>query len=346
MKRKHGIWFLIGICICTLGGCGSMNSYHTEEEKVREEKLVIGLSVDSFVIERWQRERDIFISKVQELGAEVNVQNANGDIDEQIAQIEYLIDKKVQVITVIPVDSRALTDVIKKAKSKGIKVIAYDRLIKDANVDLYISFDNKKVGELMAQNLVQTVPENGNVLMICGPLTDHNVLLMEEGFESVITKSNLNIIDKHYVEQWIPERAFAITNKYLQLSYKIDGIMGGNDAVAGQAIKALAERRLAGKVSVVGQDADVEACQRIVEGTQSMTVYKQVDELAKRAAEYAVKFAKGENVEILDTIFDGSFVVPYEKLEPIAVTKENMQEVIIDGGFHSQEDVYLNIPIK
>ncbi len=344
MRRKRGIWALISLCLWAGVGCVSGDAYTRVEKQEGEEKIKIGLSVDSFVIERWQRERDIFISKAQELGAEVNVQNASGDVEEQIAQIEYLIDKKMDVITIIPIDSNALREVVRKAKRAGIKVIAYDRLLTNAGVDLYISFDNEKVGELMAQSLIESVPLQGNILMICGPLTDNNVLLINKGFEKVLERSTLQLLDTSYVEQWIPEKAFTITNKYLQRSTKIDGIMCGNDGVAGQTIKALAERRLAGKVSVVGQDADIDACQRIVEGTQTMTVYKPVDELAEKAVEYAIRLAKGEKIDAPYTIDDGSFEVPYEKLEPIAVTKENMKEVIIDGGFHSKEDVYLNIP--
>ncbi|MDF2594803.1 MAG: periplasmic binding protein/LacI transcriptional regulator [Clostridia bacterium] len=342
MKRRNDI--LILICVCLLGSVGCSTAYHkTQSEETKNTKIRIGLSVDSFLLERWQREKDIFISKAQELGAEVNVQDANGDIDQQIAQIEYLIDAKMDVITIIPIASDALTNVVKKAKRVGIKVIAYDRIVTNANVDLYISFDNKKVGELMAKNLIESVPKNGNVLMICGPLTDNNVLQVTERFEEVVNKSKLNIIDKVYVEQWVPEKAFALTNEKLRSAYTIDGIMCGNDSFAGQAIRALAERRLAGAVSVVGQDADVEACQRIVEGTQNMTVYKPVDELARKAAEYAVNLANGELIDVFDKFFDGAFEVPYEKLEPIPVTKKNMDKAIIEEGFHLKEDVYLNV---
>ncbi|WP_069999748.1 sugar ABC transporter substrate-binding protein [Cellulosilyticum sp. I15G10I2] len=333
------------LCICLLGsvGCSKEPYAKTQFQEIKDTKIKIGLSVDSFIIERWQREKDIFISRAGELGAEVNVQDANGDIKEQIAQVEYLIDKKMDVITIIPIDADALADVVRKAKRAGIKIIAYDRIMTHVNVDLYISFDNKKVGELMAKSLIKSTPEKGNILMLCGPLIDNNVLQVTEGFKEVLYKSNLNVIDKVHVEQWVPERAFALTNEKLRSSYTIDGIMCGNDGLAGQAIKALAERRMAGTVSVVGQDADVEACQRIVEGTQNMTVYKPVDKLAKKAVEYAVRLAQGETLEISETFFDGTFEVPYEKLEPIAVTKENIDEVIIDGGFHPKEDVYLNI---
>jgi D-xylose transport system substrate-binding protein len=111
-------------------------------------------------------------------------------------------------------------------------------------------------------------------------------------------------------------------------------------------VRALSENRLAGKVVVTGQDADLVACQRIVEGTQTMTVYKPVDKLAKAAAEYAVKLAKGEDIDVTTTINDGSYEVPYVKLEPIAVNKDNLYEVIIEGGFQQEEEVYMNVSDK
>ena len=346
MKKKRTA-VMIGF-LCLLGGVELYSTYHSRQvkEEIEDAHLQIGLSVDSFIIERWQRERDIFVSTAKELGAEVNVQNANGDIKEQIAQLEYLISKKVDTIVVIPIDAEAVTEVIKKARREGVKVISYDRLIKNANVDLYISFDNKKVGELMAQSLIGKIGVSGDILMVCGPLTDYNVVQLNEGFENKIARTHINTIDKLYTDEWLPEKAFDATTQKLQMITTLDGIMCGNDGVAGQVIKALAEKRLAGKVYVVGQDADLEACQRIVEGTQTMTVYKPVNELAKQAAEYAVRLGKGEALELENAFFDGEYEVPYKQLEPIAVTKENMDEVIIKGGFHLKEDVYLNIPVS
>ena len=344
MKKRISLITLI--CICLLGnvGCSTTHNEKTQVLEPKINKIKIGLAVDSFLIERWQREKDIFVSRAQELGAEVNVQDANGDVKEQIAQLEYFIQKKMDVITVIPIDASALGNVIRKAKRAGIKVIAYDRIMMGANVDCYVSFDNKKVGQLMAESLVKNTPEGSNILMLCGPLSDNNVVQITEGFEEVIKRSTSHVIDKVYVDEWLPERAFALTNQKLKQSYMIDGIMCGNDGFAGQAIKALAEKRLAGKVSVVGQDADLEACQRIVEGTQTMTVYKPVGQLARAAAEYAVVLAKGNKLDVTERFYDGEYEVPYKKLQPTAVTKENIDEVIIESGFHLKEDVYLNIP--
>ena len=154
--RKKGT---AGRIVCTLSavlftvlaasGCVRMEDAAAGSMEQEEPKVQIGLSFDSFVIERWMRERDVFVSAAKELGAEVNVQNANGDVQDQISQIEYFIRKQVDVIVVVAGDCEALTDVMIKAREAGIKTVSYDRLIQNAVCDLYISFDNTEVGRLM-----------------------------------------------------------------------------------------------------------------------------------------------------------------------------------------------------
>ena len=117
--------------------------------------------------------------------------------------------------------------------------------------------------------------------------------------------------------------------------------MCGNDSLAGQAVRYYSEKRRAGRIPIVGQDADLDACQRIVEGTQTMTVYKSIDVLAKKAAEAAVSLAKGYTVSQSTMIENGRYSVPCVNIPPIMVTKSNIDSVIIDGGFHLREDVYL-----
>lgn len=341
MKRAV-ISILLMCVLAVIAGCGTMNK-KTQSNKEIDDKIKIGMCFDSFVIERWQRDRDVFVTTAKELGAEVNVQNANGSLETQVSQIKYFIDKKVDVIVIVAIDSEEITDIVKEARKAGIKVVAYDRLISEAKVDLYISFDNVKVGELMAQALVSATKKNDNIVMICGPTTDINVSFIEQGFENIMNNNNIQIADKMNAEGWKPELAYSYLSNQYQIASEIDGIMCGNDSLAGQAIRYLSERRLSGAIPVVGQDADLDACQRIVEGTQLMTVYKPVEKLAKAAAEYAVMLAKLQDIGVTDSINDNKYDVPYVKLAPIAVTAENMDEVVIDSGFHTHEDVYLNV---
>lgn len=332
--------------LMTLLLCGCSGGKQSMQEKIPQQKkeLQIGMSFDSFVIERWQRDRDVFVSTAKDLGAVVNVQNANGDVETQISQIEYLIEKKMDAIVIICIDADQLKNVVKKAKDVGIKVIAYDRLIRNADVDLYISFDNTEVGTMMAQAITGQELEKKKFLMIGGPLTDMNVTMVEDGFRKVIDEAQAEIIGNMHAAGWKPELAAVYLNSNEELLSQVDGIMCGNDSIASQVVYSLAERRLAGKVHVVGQDADLEACQRIVEGTQLMTVYKPVEKLAQKAASYTIRLIQGEEIPDTQSISDGTYQVPYVAMETVAVTKDNMMEVIINSGFHLKEDVYLNVP--
>lgn len=345
MKRKLAYIMCLLLLLTACGG-GEQKKDMTQAQE--DEKIQIGMSFDSFVIERWQRDRDVFVSTAKELGAEVNVQNANGDLDEQKRQIDYFIEKEMDVIVIICVDSDSLSAYVNKAKEKGIKVIAYDRLIKDCDVDLYISFDNTKVGGMMADALIDNGLAGGSVLMLGGSQTDNNVSLVEGKFRRTMQDNQVAILDSFHADGWLAELAAEYVYENMDMVIKADAIMCGNDDIASRVVPALAEKQLAGKKLVVGQDADLEACQRIVEGTQLMTVYKPVEKLAQRAAECAVLLAQseeitGDDVTMLD---NGSFLVPYVGLEPISVTKENINEVIINSGFHLKEDVYLNVPDK
>lgn len=350
MKKRGGVLFIILLVLAFASGCGSTGQVPEKAEQKEEDKLQIGLSFDSFVIERWLRDRDMFVSTAQSLGAEVNVQVAGGVVEEQISQIEYFIKKKMDVIVVIPIDGNALYDVLKEAKEKGIYVICYDRIVENINADLYITIDNEKVGTLIGEALIKACPDGGNIFAINGSPTDGNVAEVVKGFNKALKNSNLNIVYTGYCDNWLAELAGNHVNKGLEVTKDIVGVMCGNDDLASQAVKVLSENRLAGKVAVVAQDADLAACQRIVEGTQEMTVYKPIEQEANTAAEFAVALGKGEDItsgtgeyKATETFNDGTYDIPYYSIDPIAVTAENMDEVIIDGGFHTKEDVYLNI---
>lgn len=351
-KIKLLISFMLITMLLLVTGCGSVEgdaSNDSVEEK-EVDHLTIGFSIDSYLIERWQRDTDIFDAKIKELDkdAEVNLQNANGDIETQKQQIKYLIDKKVDVLIIVCIDSDSLSDVVAEAKSAGIPVIAYDRLIKNADVDLYLSFDNEMVGQLMGEALVGAGLPNKKVMMLSGPNEDNNVSLVESGFKKVMSDNDIEIVDVYHAPGWKAEDAATYLSEHLTELEDVDAIMCGNDNIATMVNRTLSEARLTGKVKIVGQDADLEACQRVVEGVQVMTVYKPVEKLAQTAAEYAIALAKGEEIasvtdSMTGTINDGSYDVPYCYLSPIAVTADNMDDTVIATGFHMKDEVYMNV---
>lgn len=351
------------LLVSVMTGC----SYNSAPKKVADKKksINIGLCFDSFVIERWLRDRDTFVTTAKELGAKVNVQNANGDVKEQISQIDYLISQNVDVIVIIAVDCEAISDAVKRAKNKGISVISYDRLIKNVDIDLYISFDNETVGRDMGKAMKHALPHGGKIFEINGSSADDNVIRVEKAFKQEISKAGIDIVYSDYCKGWSAKAAGEYVEKALEKYPDVDGIMCGNDDLASEVARVLSENRLSGKVALIGQDADLLACQRIVEGTQKMTEFKKVEELAKTAAYFAVKIAKGEkyykagdswqkkendekNSDYIATkkIDNGKSLVPYYSLKPVMVTKNNLDSVIIDSGFHTKEEVYLNVTKK
>ena len=341
--RKAIVKIISLIMICSLLLCVGCKTPEKNEvtPTTDNDKLLIGLSFDSFVIERWTRDRDVFVSTANELGAEVNVQSAGGDVTTQISQIKYFIEIGVDAIVIITADAVALADVLKEAKNKNIPIICYDRLVMNCNADLYISFNNETVGKEMANAICSKVPDGGTIVEIMGPESDYNVPQVMSGFDSVCAEHNMNITLKYNCENWKPELAYDFVNAHFDEISKANAIMCGNDALAGEVIHALAERGYADQIYVTGQDADLEACQRIVEGTQLVTVYKPVEALAKLAAEYAVHLASGNKLEnTTETFFDGTYDVPYVAIEPSGVTRENLDSVIIDGGFHLRGEIY------
>ena len=333
------ILLLVPLLLC---GC----STRTAEPEARSDEpkgIQIGLSMDSFVIERWQRDRDVFVAHAKELGMEVLVQDAGGVLSEQKEQIRYFIKKGVQAIVVVAVDCNGLSEVISEAKAAGILVISYDRLILGAPVDLYVSFDNEQVGRLMAENMVSNVKKNGRIVCINGSETDNNVTVLRKGFLDVIGQSTLEIVYTAFCHNWEAQDAYDYVQQILDAGIQFDGLMCGNDDLASMVYKALSERAMMDSVVMVGQDADLAACQRIVAGWQSMTVHKQVENLARRTAESVRAMLDGQVVSATRTMNNGFADIPSILLEPVAVTRENIDSVIIDGGFHTRDDVYANV---
>ena len=239
--------------------------------------------------------------------------------------------------------------IVASAHKAGVPVIAYDRLITGCDLDLYVSVDPIRVGELQAEYLVKRVPR-GRYVLIEGAPTDHNAVLLREGQMKVLkpflASGAIRLVADQWARDWQPVEALKIMeNALTRNANRVDAVLASNDGTAGGAIQALTEQKLAGKVPVTGQDADLAACQRIMEGTQSMTVYKSITREAERAAELAVAMARkaplGAKTVPLD---NGRVKVPSVLLEPAAVDRDNMAGTVIADGFQQVEAVYRNVP--
>lgn len=308
------------------------------------ETIKIGFSMDTLLEERWLKDRDLFKQEIEALGAEVEILAANGDDAVQISQAETLIREGVDLLVVVPHNAEATAAIVAKAHKAGVKVIAYDRLIKNADIDLYVSFDNEKVGELQAKAMTRLVPK-GNYVYIGGADTDNNAHLMKKGVFNVlqpfIERGDITISYDQWTKDWSPADAESNMLAALEASdNRIDAVIAANDATATGIIKVLEAKGLAGKIPVAGQDADLAGVRRIVEGTQTMTVYKPIDLLTKEAAKLVVRLAKGGSVVAGQQINNGKVEVPAVLLPPIAVNIDNIDSTIIADDFHSEEDIY------
>lgn len=305
--------------------------------------LIIGFSLGTLREERWLKDQQYFIQRAKELGAYVIFEFANNDSVEQIRQAENLILQGVDVMVVVPHDGESAKAIVKMAHEAKVKVLAYDRLIKDSDLDCYLSFDNVKVGEMQAKGVLEMVPA-GDFAYIGGSPMDGNAYLVKEGamniLKPLVESNTIRIVIDKFSKDWQPDEAYKNIKAYLQQGKMLDAIVCANDGTANGAIQALKEFGLAGKVAVSGQDAELSACQRIVKGTQTVTVYKPIKALAFKAAEVAVELAKGHKVTFNNSIHNGAKQVPAFLLTPIMVTKNNLQETVIKDQFHQYEDVY------
>ncbi len=198
----------------------------------------IGFSIDDLRVERWARDRDFFTAAAEKLGAKVFVQSADASEARQISQIENLISRGVDVIVIVPFNATVLTNTIKEAKKAGIKVLSYDRLILNADVDAYISFDNEKVGEMQAEGVIKA-QSKGNFYLLGGSPTDNNAKMLREGqmkvLKPLIDKGDIKIVGQQWVKDWNPTEALSIVENALTANNnKIDAIVASNDGTAGR----------------------------------------------------------------------------------------------------------------
>lgn len=308
--------------------------------------ITIGFAMDSLKEERWRNDGKFFVEKATEMGAKVRITEADGDERLQISQAEQLIAEGVNVLVVVPVNGDTASEIVDKAHKAGIKVLSYDRLVRNSDLDYYVSFDNVIAGEIQAKAMLRAV-SNGELAYVGGSPKDNNAILFRDGaidgLKDKISSKEISLIMDKYSDEWKPDEAYKNVKEMLTTNKdKIKGIICANDGTAYGAIEALKEVGLDGKIPVTGQDADLKACQRIVEGKQLMTVYKPVKQIAEKAAEVAINIAENKSISTNSTIDNGYKKVPSYLLEPIEVNKDNIKDTVIKDGWQKSEEVYKN----
>ena len=295
----------------------------------------IGFLLDDFNVDRWYTDRDAFLARCEELGTEAVVKVAYSDAKAQLEQGMELLDAGAKVLVIVPTDGRILRPLVNEAHKRGAKVIAYDRMIIDAPIDYYVSYDNEKVGELMAEYMLQQKPK-GTYAIVSGPDTDANSALFYKGqmkvLQPAIDRGDIKIAFDEKVGEWTEMEAMLITDNQLgTYKGKINVILAANDGLASGVLVAL-DSHGKDKVLVSGQDADKSACRLIREGRQAMSVYKPVKPLAQQAAELAVKLANNNKVKHTHTVSNNYGEIPAFLAQPVVVHQGNLNETVVADG--------------
>ena len=333
---------LIIMLLLSLLACDTNNV--AEQSGQSKNNILVGFSLATLKEDRWLRDRDIFFAKAKQEGMEVIVSNANNDSKLQYQQVQDMVDRGIDILVIAPHDRNDAARAVTLAQQRGIPIISYDRLVCNANVDVYLSFDNVLVGEIMAERLLKAVP-SGGYLIINGSPDDHNSEMFRQGYMNIlqpaIDNGQIELLDETWVQNWTRELAFNFAYQMLQKHRNnVKGIIAANDSLAWGAIDAISELGLSGQIEVVGMDADLAACQRIAEGVQLMTVYKPIKSLAEEAVKLCKLLYGKEKVDSKRTIYDGKYDVTYVAVGVVAVTGENLKDTVIQDGFHLEEDVY------
>lgn len=350
-KTRFFAFILALMMLITLGaGCSESAA---SPKNIKDIK--VGVSIGHTQEERWQREIDMFKTYAREHGFQLLVQSAENSVQKQLSQCENLVNQGVDVLILQSLDASAVAPIISMAHAEGIKVIAYDRFAMNCDLDYYVTFDSFKVGVTQAKFVTKKAPK-GNYIWLKGAAEDNNAHLVAAGQKSVlqpyINRGDITIVLEQWCKGWDPNEALKHTeNALTNANNNVQGVIGSNDGTAGGAIQALAAQGL--NVPISGQDADLAACQRIVEGTQTGTVYKPLAKLNRSAIMLAVAIATGQDpMTAIDpslgtwTKLDNKFKkVDSFSVDVIAVDKDNIYDIlVVQDKFHSIKDVYRNVP--
>jgi D-xylose transport system substrate-binding protein len=326
---------------------------HAEKAKA---PVKIGLSFSDFSIERWPRERDEMTKHLKEAGFEVISQEANHDAKLQNDQIKNMVTQGAKVVIVVAEDGDAAATVVEEVAKKGVKVIAYDRLIKTPKIAAYISFDNVDVGRNQAKGIL-AVKDSGNFVLLGGSPTDNNAHLFRAGqmevLDPLIKSGKIKVVADQWVDNWDPANAKKVMENILTATgKKFDAVVASNDGTALGALAAMKAVGMAGKVPISGQDATEAGCNSIARGELTLTILKDTRKLTPLATELAGKLAKGEK-ELGLTKFKLADLTGDKKkkgdvackfLQVFQVTKDNLKKLVVDTGFQSYKGVYKDVP--
>jgi D-xylose transport system substrate-binding protein len=303
----------------------------------------VGFTFDARDTERWRQDCKIFAASADQLGATCHCLATEGSARKQAEQVRTLLDKGIDVLVVVPRSATATANAVKQARQRGVPVLAYGRVTRNCDADLYLGFDNVRIGRLQVEYLASQ--QQGRYILLNGSRDDRDAAErvrqgQEQALRPYLDDQRITVIGDHWTEGDAPTKARAfVANLLAKEGTNVDVIVAADDALAGGAIEALAALGLDGKVLVSGQNAELTACRRVLAGTQGMTVYKPVKALATRAAEAAVALARGETIETEATVNTGNAEIDAILLEPILLDKRSLVDVLTADGCYTREEL-------
>ena len=307
---------------------------------LNRKQIAIGVSLPTVREERWVRDKEIMESYAKKKGVALKIEIADFDSAKQVSQVEKLISQGIDALILVPISQSIAAELAEKAHKAGIKVISYEELIQNSYLDINVAFNKLRVGELQGGFLVKKVPKGNYIIMYGDPDTVFKEGAMEY-IQPLANIGNIKIVADKPIKNCDPKIAYNIVREALMANKnKIDAILAPNDATAGAAIEALKEQGLAGKVAVTGQDAELAAVRRIVEGIQLMTVFKDTRKLGETAIDVAIKLVNGESVTADTKVNNGKMDVPSILISPVLIDKSNINSVLIDSGYLKAQDIY------
>ncbi|MDX6601032.1 MAG: D-xylose transport system substrate-binding protein [Solirubrobacterales bacterium] len=288
-----------------------------------------------------------FEAKVKELcsDCEIVYSNADQDASKQQSQADAALTQGVKVMVLDPVDAASAAAIVTRAKQKNVPVISYDRLIPDAPIDYYISYDNEGVGKLQADSLSKKLAADGNknatITMINGAPTDNNAKLFKQGATAGFKAAGIKIGKSYDTPDWSPDKAQQEMEQAITAIGKdnVVGVLSANDGMAGGAIAAMKRAGYKDLPPITGQDAELGAVQRILTGEQYMTIYLDIRAEAEKSAELAVSLVKGEQPAATSKVNNGTADIPAVLLDPIAVTADKVKDTIVKDGFYKADQI-------
>ncbi|CAM5352492.1 Sugar ABC transporter substrate-binding protein OS=Streptomyces alboniger OX=132473 GN=CP975_27905 PE=4 SV=1 [Streptomyces alboniger] len=352
--RRSGIAVAAGSLVLSLSACGALGvaGSSTEASPTKGNDITVGLLLPEKANTRYDKfDQPIIEAKVAELTrkqGKVDYANADASASRQAEQLQQMIDDQVDVILLDAVDAHAIADGVKKAKDAGIPVIAYDRLA-EGPIDAYVSFDNELVGEVQGRSVIEalgsSIDTSDKIVMMNGSSTDPNAKQFKAGALSQL-QGKVTIAETYDTVDWKPENAEANMKKAIGAigAGNIAAVYSANDGMAGGAIAALKDAGVTDLPPVTGQDAELEAVQRILTGDQYMSVYKSYPREAEAAAEMAVAKIQGKDIQFdalasdrVDSPTDKD--IPAQLVPVVALTKSNIEATVIQDGFYKVSEI-------